>query len=198
MCALRSSSRATRPVSSNVLPQPASHNIARIVCKNTPVRPPSSRRRRRRRGSERAEGCRGVDARCGGLAAGGAVCPAGPAAAARRPDPRGRPGHPGGAGTPHHGLSSKTTALITSDCDAMRTHEHQMALITSECVPLGLPARRGGRPAAGPPAAPAAGGGQPSPGRPALRRAGLAGPARTACPGRNGPERAASPGARHL
>ena len=23
-------------------------------------------------------------------------------------------------------------ALITSDCDAMRTHEHQMALITSE------------------------------------------------------------------
>ena len=25
-------------------------------------------------------------------------------------------------------------ALITSYCDAMRTHEHQMALIASECV----------------------------------------------------------------
>ena len=26
-------------------------------------------------------------------------------------------------------------ALITSDCDAMRIHEHQMALITSDCAP---------------------------------------------------------------
>ena len=37
---------------------------------------------------------------------------------------------------PHtqHGLSSNKMALITSHCGAMRTHEHQMALITSECV----------------------------------------------------------------
>ena len=27
-------------------------------------------------------------------------------------------------------------APITSDCDAMRTHEHQTALITSECAPV--------------------------------------------------------------
>ena len=40
-----------------------------------------------------------------------------------------------GAGSPQHGLSSKTMALITSDCDAMRVHAHQMALITSDCVP---------------------------------------------------------------
>ena len=32
---------------------------------------------------------------------------------------------------PAHGLSSDTTALITSDCDAMHIHAHQMALITS-------------------------------------------------------------------
>ena len=40
-------------------------------------------------------------------------------------------------------------ALITSDCDAMRVHEHQMALNTSACAPLG---RKGGdraRPRAG-------------------------------------------------
>ena len=36
---------------------------------------------------------------------------------------------------PQHGLSSNKMALITSYCDAMRNHEHQMALITSECVP---------------------------------------------------------------
>ena len=29
-------------------------------------------------------------------------------------------------------VSSNKMALITSDCDAMRIHEHQMALITSE------------------------------------------------------------------
>ena len=33
-------------------------------------------------------------------------------------------------GTPQQGLSSSKMILITSDCDAMRTHEHQMALIT--------------------------------------------------------------------
>ena len=38
-----------------------------------------------------------------------------------------------GAGTPQHGLSSNNMALITSDCDAMRTHGRQMALITSGC-----------------------------------------------------------------
>ena len=38
---------------------------------------------------------------------------------------------------PQHGLSSNKMALITSYCDAMRTHEHQMALITSECAPAG-------------------------------------------------------------
>ena len=31
---------------------------------------------------------------------------------------------------PQHGLSSNMMALITSYCDAMRAHEHQMALIT--------------------------------------------------------------------
>ena len=35
-----------------------------------------------------------------------------------------------------HGLSSNKMALITSYCGAMRTHEHQIALITSECVPF--------------------------------------------------------------
>ena len=43
---------------------------------------------------------------------------------------RHRCGHP-----TRHGLSSNKMGLITSDCDAMRTHSHQMALITSECVP---------------------------------------------------------------
>ena len=38
--------------------------------------------------------------------------------------------------TPQHELLSNTMALITSYCGAMRTHEHQMALITSECVPF--------------------------------------------------------------
>ena len=42
----------------------------------------------------------------------------------RRPRP--------GAGPPQHGLSPNKMALITSDCDAMRNHKHQMALITSE------------------------------------------------------------------
>ena len=37
--------------------------------------------------------------------------------------------------TPQHELLSNTMALITSYCGAMRTHEHQMALITSEYVP---------------------------------------------------------------
>ena len=36
---------------------------------------------------------------------------------------------------PQHGLSPNKIALITSYCGAMRTHEHQMALITSEYVP---------------------------------------------------------------
>ena len=35
-----------------------------------------------------------------------------------------------------HGLYSIKMALINSDCDAMRIHEHQMALITSECTPF--------------------------------------------------------------
>ena len=35
---------------------------------------------------------------------------------------------------PQHGLSSNTMALITSDYDAMRLPEHQMALIASGCV----------------------------------------------------------------
>ena len=35
---------------------------------------------------------------------------------------------------PQHGLSSKKMALITSYCDEMRAHGHQMALITSECA----------------------------------------------------------------
>ena len=35
--------------------------------------------------------------------------------------------------SPQHGLSSNKMARITSDCDAMRTHEHQMGLITSDC-----------------------------------------------------------------
>ena len=39
-----------------------------------------------------------------------------------------------GAGPHKHGLSSNKMARITSDCDAMRTHEHQMALITSGAV----------------------------------------------------------------
>ena len=38
--------------------------------------------------------------------------------------------------TPQHGLSSNKMVLITSDCDAMRVHEHQMALITSYLMPL--------------------------------------------------------------
>ena len=33
-------------------------------------------------------------------------------------------------------------ALITSYCGAMRAHEHQMALITSECVPCGPQAQQ--------------------------------------------------------
>ena len=37
---------------------------------------------------------------------------------------------------PPHGLSSNKMALITSYRGIMRTHEHQMALITSECAPL--------------------------------------------------------------
>ena len=32
-----------------------------------------------------------------------------------------------------------TMALITSECDAMRSPEHQMALITSDCVPSRTP-----------------------------------------------------------
>ena len=39
------------------------------------------------------------------------------------------------SGPLHYGLSSIKLALITSDCDAMRIHEHRMALITSDCVP---------------------------------------------------------------
>ena len=39
-----------------------------------------------------------------------------------------------GAGTPaQHGLTSKTMALITSDCGAPRSLKHQMALIASGC-----------------------------------------------------------------
>ena len=49
------------------------------------------------------------------------------------------PGHPldraselpAGEVPSQHGLSSNKTALITSDCDAMRLHENQTALITS-------------------------------------------------------------------
>ena len=33
-------------------------------------------------------------------------------------------------------------ALITLDCDLMRAHEHQMGLITSECVPFRFQFRR--------------------------------------------------------
>ena len=39
-------------------------------------------------------------------------------------------------GPPPHGLSSNTMALITSDCDAMRSAPHQMARITSDCAPF--------------------------------------------------------------
>ena len=39
-----------------------------------------------------------------------------------------------GAGPPQHGLSSKKTALITSDCGAMRSPGRQTALITSGCA----------------------------------------------------------------
>ena len=54
-----------------------------------------------------------------------------------------------GAGPPHHGLPSNNTALITSDCAETRLHEHQMALIASECArPSGD--FRGGRLGAGP------------------------------------------------
>ena len=35
---------------------------------------------------------------------------------------------------PQHGLSPNKIALITSYCGAMRTHEHEMALITSGLV----------------------------------------------------------------
>ena len=44
-------------------------------------------------------------------------------------------------GTPHHGLPSNKMARITSDCDAMRTHGHQMAVITSECAPFSITAK---------------------------------------------------------
>ena len=39
----------------------------------------------------------------------------------------------GGGGSLRHGLSSSKTALITSDLDAMRIHDHLTALITSDC-----------------------------------------------------------------
>ena len=39
-------------------------------------------------------------------------------------------------GTSQHGLSSKTMALITSDCGCNALPRHQMALITSGCAPL--------------------------------------------------------------
>ena len=50
----------------------------------------------------------------------------------RRNRPRSRPLCK--CGTPQHGLSSNTMALITSDCGAMRLPAHQMALIASGCV----------------------------------------------------------------
>ena len=43
---------------------------------------------------------------------------------------------PGCAPSPtQHGLSSNKMARITSECDAMRPHAHQMALITSDRAP---------------------------------------------------------------
>ena len=41
-----------------------------------------------------------------------------------------------GARPPQHGLWPDTMALINSDCDAMRSLEHQTALITPGCPPF--------------------------------------------------------------
>ena len=41
-----------------------------------------------------------------------------------------------GVGSPQHGLCSNQMAMITSYFDPMRIHDHQMNLITSDCVPF--------------------------------------------------------------
>ena len=48
----------------------------------------------------------------------------------------GRGGHRSQVRDPQPGLFSNTMTLTTSDCDALRIQEHQMALITSEWVPF--------------------------------------------------------------